>query len=152
MRGPLRCESSALQVRHCGHRARPAVGPYGQPPNEHPRGQRHLKRAHAQEFTRQELYDLVWATPTVKLASQFGLSNVGLRKICVKRDISTPPLGYWAKLNFGKPVSKPALKPPSEGISDRVLVFCSVRGEETNETDICKPSILLPATKPWSFR
>ena len=58
------------------------------------------------EYTRQELYDLVWSTPMVKLAKEFGLSDVGLRKICVKHGIPTPPLGYWAKLNFGKPAVK----------------------------------------------
>lgn len=74
------------------------------------------------EYTRQELYDLVWSTPMVKLAKEFGLSDVGLRKICVKHGIPTPPLGYWAKLNFGKPVKKTPLGPPGEGIKDRVLV------------------------------
>ena len=29
------------------------------------------------EYTRQELYDLVWSTPMVKLAKEFGLSDVG---------------------------------------------------------------------------
>jgi hypothetical protein len=74
------------------------------------------------EYTRQELYDLVWTTPMVKLAKEFGLSDVGLRKICVKHDIPTPPLGYWAKLNFGKPVKKTPLGPPGKDVSDRVLV------------------------------
>jgi hypothetical protein len=74
------------------------------------------------EYTRQGLYDLVWSTPMVKLAKEFGLSDVGLRKTCVKHDIPTPPLGYWAKLNFGKPVKRPPLGPPREGIRDRVLV------------------------------
>ena len=45
------------------------------------------------EYTRQELHDLVWATPMVKLAKEFGLSDVGLRKTCVKHNIPTPPLG-----------------------------------------------------------
>ncbi|WP_441256164.1 hypothetical protein AB7Z32_02885 [Bradyrhizobium sp. 482_C4_N1_1] len=64
------------------------------------------------EFSRQELYDLVWATPMVKLAKEFGLSDIGLRKTCVRYQIPTPPLGYWAKLNFGKPVKKtPLLRP-----------------------------------------
>jgi hypothetical protein len=45
------------------------------------------------EYTRQELYDLVWTTPLVKLAKRYGLSDVGLRKICVKHDIPTPPPG-----------------------------------------------------------
>jgi hypothetical protein len=74
------------------------------------------------EYTRHELYDLVWSTPMVKLAKEFGLSDVGLRKICVKRGIPTPPLGYWAKLNFGKQVKKASLGPPEEGVKDRVLV------------------------------
>jgi hypothetical protein len=38
-------------------------------------------------YTRQELYDLVWSTPMVKLAKEFGLSDVGLRKTCVKHGI-----------------------------------------------------------------
>jgi hypothetical protein len=59
------------------------------------------------EYTRQELYDLVWSTPMVKFAKEFGLSDVGLRKTCVKYNIPTPPLGYWAKLNFGELGSNP---------------------------------------------
>ncbi|MBR1285392.1 hypothetical protein JQ597_25405 [Bradyrhizobium sp. AUGA SZCCT0177] len=74
------------------------------------------------EYSRRELYDLVWAKPMVKLAKEFGLSDVGLRKICVKHDIPTPPLGYWAKVSFGKPVQATPLEPPKSGISDRVLV------------------------------
>lgn len=74
------------------------------------------------EFTRQELYDLVWSTPMTKLSKDFGLSDVGLRKVCVKHDIPTPPLGYWTKLNFGKAVERTPLGEPGEGIGDRVLV------------------------------
>jgi len=58
----------------------------------------------------------------VKLAKEFGLSGRRLEKICVKHDIPTPPLGYWAKVNFGKPVKKIPLGPPGKDISDRVLV------------------------------
>lgn len=73
------------------------------------------------EFTRQEFYDLVWAMPIVKLAKEFGLSDVGLRKTCVRATNPDPPLGYWAKLSFGKPVKKIPLPPPGPGIRDRVL-------------------------------
>jgi hypothetical protein len=58
------------------------------------------------ELTRQELYDLVWSTPIVRHAKEFGLSDVGLRKTCVRYQVPTPPPGYWAKLNFGKAVKK----------------------------------------------
>jgi hypothetical protein len=45
------------------------------------------------EYTRQELYHLVWTSPMVKLAQGFGLSDVGLRKTCVKYNVPTPPPG-----------------------------------------------------------
>jgi len=79
------------------------------------------------EFTRQQLYDLVWTTPIVKLAKEFGLSDVGLRKTCVRYQIPTPPVGYWAKLNFGKPVKQAPLLPPGPEVTDRVLVSVFAR-------------------------
>lgn len=53
-------------------------------------------------LTRQELYEQVWTTPIRKLAGTFGLSDVGLAKICKKHRIPRPPRGYWAKLEVGK--------------------------------------------------
>ncbi|MEH2480994.1 hypothetical protein V1282_004351 [Nitrobacteraceae bacterium AZCC 2146] len=73
-------------------------------------------------FTRQEFYDLVWSTAMTKLAKRFGMSDVGLRKICVKHGIPTPPAGYWAKLEFGKKVSTIPLLAAAAGVSDRVVV------------------------------
>lgn len=62
---------------------------YGQSPVlRHPKGV---------TMTRDELYGLVWQTPMRTLAKRYGLSDVGLRKICKKHEIPTPPLGYWAK-------------------------------------------------------
>jgi hypothetical protein len=60
-------------------------------------------------FERQKLFDEVWATPVTKLANNYGLSDVGLRKICVSLDIPMPPRGHWAKLAAGKKVPKPQL-------------------------------------------
>lgn len=60
-------------------------------------------------FERQKLFDEVWATPVTKLAKDYGLSDVGLRKICVSLDIPMPPRGYWAKLAAGKKLPKPPL-------------------------------------------
>lgn len=77
------------------------------------------------EFTRKELYDLAWSTPMTKLAKQFGLSDVGLRKICTKHRIPTPPLGYWAKLQFGKKVKQTPLPPTESNERDKVLVSVS---------------------------
>jgi hypothetical protein len=71
---------------------------------------------------REELYALVWQMPLSRLAKRFGLSDVGLRKICVKHDIPTPPLGYWSKLAHGKPVYRPPL-PSKDGTTDIHLVL-----------------------------
>ena len=61
------------------------------------------------KLTRQQLYDQVWSTPMRTLAQQYGLSDVGLAKVCKKHDIPRPPVGYWAKLQHGKPVEQPPL-------------------------------------------
>ncbi len=60
-------------------------------------------------MNRKELYDLVWSTPMVHAAKRFGISDVALRKTCVRHDVPTPPLGYWAKLAHGKKVRQPPL-------------------------------------------
>lgn len=61
-------------------------------------------------FEREKLFDEVWATPVTSLAKKYGLSDVGLRKICVTLDVPLPPRGHWAKLAAGKSVPKPELR------------------------------------------
>lgn len=112
-----------------------------------------------QDYTRRELYDLVWARPMVKLAGEFGLSDVGLRKICAKHGIPKPPRGYWAKLNFGKPVKRSPLGSPGKGVSDRVLfsVFTPVEvPDEIAEAaikarDRIQAAIVVPNDPPNRF-
>lgn len=40
----------------------------------------------ARRVTRQELYELVWSKPMIHLAQVFGLSDVGLRKLCIRHE------------------------------------------------------------------
>ena len=49
---------------------------------------------------REELYQLVWAEPITTLAKQYGLSDVGLAKVCKRHKIPKPERGYWAKYEF----------------------------------------------------
>ena len=65
----------------------------------------------------------MWQTPMSRLAKSFRLSDVGLRKICVKHNIPTPKLGYWAKLMLGKPVEKPPLPFAKDGTDSVQLVM-----------------------------
>lgn len=71
---------------------------------------------------RTDLYVLVWEKPVTHVAKEFGISDVAVRKICVKHEIPTPPLGYWAKLQHGKKVSKTPLPPLKPGQSDQVAL------------------------------
>src|SRR5690349_5634418 len=74
-------------------------------------------------FTRNELYEKIWNTPTIKLARDFGLSDVALGKICKKHSIPKPPLGYWAKLAHGKTM----VRPPLPNIGDQRLERIEIR-------------------------
>ena len=53
------------------------------------------------QITRKELYAQVWSTPIRTLAANYGLSDVGLAKICKRLAIPRPPRGYWAKIQAG---------------------------------------------------
>src|SRR5262245_58291587 len=73
-------------------------------------------------LTRKELYDKVWSQPVHTLAKEYGISDVGLKKICRRRDIPTPGLGYWAKVAHGKAVRRTPL-PPAKPEQSNVIVI-----------------------------
>jgi len=74
------------------------------------------------ELTRRELYDLIWARPTVRVAADLGISDVALHKICERHRVPTPGRGYWAKVAAGKPVKKALFHEIREGRPDRIRI------------------------------
>jgi hypothetical protein len=63
-------------------------------------------------YNREELYEKAWCRPIQQLANEYGISDVGLAKVCRKLAVPIPGRGYWAKKAAGKPVPKrPALTP-----------------------------------------
>src|SRR5690349_2100726 len=64
-------------------------------------------------MTRRQLYERVWSTPLKRLAPELGLSDVGLAKICRRNNIPVPPRGYWAQVEFAKPVQAAGLPNPT---------------------------------------
>jgi len=66
-------------------------------------------------LTRAELYEKVWATPMRTLAQEFGMSDVGLAKVCRKHDIPVPPVGFWRRKETGYKVNRPPLRPVKDG-------------------------------------
>ena len=83
-----------------------------------------MKREIAQVFTfqREQLYEEIWSVPILQLAKQYGLSDVGLAKICTKMKIPRPPRGYWAKRSYGQPTTRPILRPASEDTPTEITV------------------------------
>lgn len=62
-------------------------------------------------LTREQLFEKVWATPMQRLAKDFGLSDVGLAKICRRNEIPVPGRGYWQRLEAGQRPEHPILSP-----------------------------------------
>lgn len=60
-------------------------------------------------LTAQELYDLVWSRPVSEVAKEYGLSDVGLAKLCRRHGIPLPERGYWQKKRSGRRVKQVAL-------------------------------------------
>ena len=60
-------------------------------------------------YKREKLYKEVWTNPVVKVAAQYGVSDVAIHKICKKLNVPTPPPGYWAKVSAGGKVPKTPL-------------------------------------------
>ena len=94
--------------------------------------------ARSPELTREELYHKVWAVPLRTIAREYGLSDVGLKKICTRHNIPTPGLGYWAKVEFGKRVARIPLPPAQSKPKAGVLSF-----RESEEAKSPRPSGLI---------
>jgi hypothetical protein len=60
-------------------------------------------------FSRKELYNLVWDQPIGKLAKIFNIDTQSLKDICGENKIPLPNRGYWSKIKFNKKVVKTSL-------------------------------------------
>ncbi len=68
--------------------------------------------------SREALYEEVWTTPVTVVAPRYGLSDVGLVKICKRLGVPVPARGYWAKLKAGRPTRKVPLPTLVTGVRD----------------------------------
>lgn len=77
-----------------------------------------------------ELYKRIWTIPILQLAKEYGISDVGLAKICKRYSIPRPNLGYWQKLRAGQKVNKPVLPKAIAGKSVTIVGHIKERGDE----------------------
>lgn len=82
------------------------------------------------EITREELYRRVWEKPVRQVAQEIGISDVGLKKTCVRLSVPSPPRGYWAKIEAGQKVSKANLPPPTEKTPAQTKIQIQDRSRE----------------------
>lgn len=76
-------------------------------------------------LTRTELYEKVWSKSMRTIAKEFGISDVGLAKLCRRHEIPLPGRGYWARIQFGQKPEKSALPPASDPSLDAITIHRS---------------------------
>jgi hypothetical protein len=59
--------------------------------------------------SREELYEMVWSMPMIKVAERFKVSGSFMARVCSALRIPRPERGHWAKLAVGKAHEKPPL-------------------------------------------
>jgi len=70
-------------------------------------------------LNREQLYELVWSEPMLKVASRYEVSSSYMARVCTLLNVPRPERGYWAKLAVGKAPPKPPLpeaRPGDESI------------------------------------
>lgn len=83
--------------------------------------------------TRKQLYEEVWTEPMARLAKRYGLSDVGLAKICAAHNIPRPPRGYWAKKRSGQTARRTRLPNPDQ--DDSIVIHQQPGPEATPHID-----------------
>ena len=65
--------------------------------------------------SREELYELVWSVPMVRVAEKFKVSGSYMARVCSTLHVPRPERGYWAKIAVGKAPKKPSLPDAQPG-------------------------------------
>jgi hypothetical protein len=93
-------------------------------------------------LTRPQLYEKVWTTPMLRLAREFGLSDVGLAKLCRRHQIPLPGRGYWARIQFGQKPQRTVLPTLTDLRLDTIEIYRRQSQEIENREP--KEELLIP--------
>lgn len=92
-------------------------------------------------ISRDELYEQVWKTPLRDVAKEYGLSDVGLAKICKRLGVPRPPQGHWVRIQHGHAIARPPLPACPPGTPDQLVVDDEPRVDEPRVQRPPAPSI-----------
>jgi hypothetical protein len=85
-------------------------------------------------LTRKELYDLVWTQPMTSLAKTYRISDVGLRKLCIRMKVPVPSAGHWQKIAAGKKVKLWPLANDFKG-DDKIILELRTEDDITQKNE-----------------
>ena len=77
-------------------------------------------------FSRKLLYDLVWSDSLLTISKKYNISDVGLRKACIRMNIPLPDAGHWNKVKAGQKVK---IKPLPQSQNGDQEIRLSLRNE-----------------------
>lgn len=95
------------------------------------------------KLTRRDIFQDIWDRPIHTVAKEYGISDVGLAKVCRRLDLPTPPQGHWATDEKSRS-DPPALPPAPAGKGEVVEV--RVPNCEPTVVSIAEPSVSVPKT------
>jgi hypothetical protein len=98
-------------------------------------------------FERNDLYEKVWKIPITQLAKKYGISDAGLAKICRKLNVPHPPMGYWAKLKYGKSIKIPPLPSIGPGEPTKHVHYQYSQDESRSDIKQIAQDIVFPNVK-----
>lgn len=110
-----------------------------------------MQESESKTISRKQLYDRVWSIPMQRLAEEYGLSNVGLAKLCKRHDIPPPQRGYWAKRDAGHKVAATPLPNPDKDYQITIAPYVmpdlqEARDSTLEEIAAAPDSIQVPTT------
>lgn len=71
-------------------------------------------------ISRKKLFEKVWSKPMIAISKEYGLSDVGMAKLCKRHNIPRPPRGYWARIASGQMPHKAVLPQPDNDVTIQI--------------------------------
>ena len=72
--------------------------------------------------TRKQLYDLIWSKPMRDAAAEVGISDIGLKKVCIRHRVPVPPRDYWNKVHARQSPRKALFRDIDDAALDHVAI------------------------------
>jgi hypothetical protein len=89
----------------------------------------------AQSFSREDLYELVWAKPATHIARELAIKPAAVLKACKLLNIPRPTTGHWVKLEHGQSPLRPALPAVEPGTPVTVTLDEPMRRKKTAKAE-----------------